>query len=99
MSFSSNFPVTHAHRSETGDGTDDSMRLSCAEPRTSHLFVTADPISKSTIGGSGRVTHRPLAQDLAALSGRVCPPTAHGFLRRLMEYATAAGYLTPKPTK
>jgi 2-alkyl-3-oxoalkanoate reductase len=35
------------------------------------------------------------AQNLAALSGRVCPPTGHGFLRRIVEYATAAGYLRP----
>ena len=35
------------------------------------------------------------AQNLAALSGRVCPPTGHGFLRRVVEYATAAGYLRP----
>jgi nucleoside-diphosphate-sugar epimerase len=35
------------------------------------------------------------AQNLAALSGRVCPPTGHGFLRRVIEYATAAGYLRP----
>jgi nucleoside-diphosphate-sugar epimerase len=35
------------------------------------------------------------AQNLATLSGRVCPPTGHGFLRRVVEYATAAGYLRP----
>lgn len=35
------------------------------------------------------------AQNLAALSGRVCPPTGHQFLRRVVEYATAAGYLQP----
>jgi len=35
------------------------------------------------------------AQNLAALSGRVCPPTGHGFLRRIVEYATAAGYIRP----
>lgn len=35
------------------------------------------------------------AQNLAALSGRVCPPTGHGFLRRIVEYATVAGYLRP----
>ena len=28
------------------------------------------------------------AQNLTALSGRVCPPTGHGFLRRIVEYAT-----------
>ena len=35
------------------------------------------------------------ARNLAALSGRICPPTGHGFLRRVVEYATAAGYLRP----
>lgn len=35
------------------------------------------------------------AQNLAALSGRVCPPTGYRFLRRVVEYATAAGYLRP----
>jgi nucleoside-diphosphate-sugar epimerase len=33
------------------------------------------------------------APNLAALSGRVCPTTGHGFLRRVLEYATAAGYI------
>lgn len=34
-------------------------------------------------------------QNLVALSGRVCPPTGHGFLRRVLEYATAVGYIRP----
>ena len=36
-----------------------------------------------------------VSQNLVALSGRVCPPTGPGFLRRVVEYATAAGYLRP----
>lgn len=39
------------------------------------------------------------AQNLAALSGRVCPPTGHGFLRRVLEYATAVGYLRPNANR
>jgi nucleoside-diphosphate-sugar epimerase len=35
------------------------------------------------------------AQNLLALSGRACPPTGPGFLRRIVEYARAAGYLRP----
>src|SRR5262249_62261517 len=35
------------------------------------------------------------AENLATLSGRVCPPTGHGFLRRVVEYATTSGYLRP----
>jgi 2-alkyl-3-oxoalkanoate reductase len=35
------------------------------------------------------------ARNLAALSGRACPPTGHGFLRRVLAYATAVGYLRP----
>lgn len=34
-------------------------------------------------------------QNLLALSGRACPPTGPGFLRRVVEYARAAGYLRP----
>ncbi len=36
------------------------------------------------------------AQNLPALSGRVSPPTGQGLLRRIIEYATAVGYLRPK---
>ncbi len=36
-----------------------------------------------------------VAQNLAALSGRVCPQTGPRFLRRVVEYASAAGYLRP----
>jgi 2-alkyl-3-oxoalkanoate reductase len=35
------------------------------------------------------------AQNLLALSGRACPPTGPGFLRRVVEYARSAGYLRP----
>lgn len=38
------------------------------------------------------------ADNLRALSGRVCPPTGPGFLRRIIDYATAAGYLRPNLT-
>ncbi len=31
------------------------------------------------------------------LSGRTCPPTGPGFLRRLVAYAVRAGYLVPDP--
>jgi nucleoside-diphosphate-sugar epimerase len=40
-----------------------------------------------------------LARNLPALSGRVCPPTGHAFLRRALGYATAAGYLKPAATR
>jgi 2-alkyl-3-oxoalkanoate reductase len=36
-----------------------------------------------------------VAQNLGALSGRACPRTGPEFLRRVVEYATAAGYLQP----
>ena len=36
-----------------------------------------------------------VAQNLGALSGRACPRTGPEFLRRVVEYATAAGYLRP----
>lgn len=36
--------------------------------------------------------------NLRALSGRVCPPTGPGFLRRIVDYATEAGYLRPNLT-
>ena len=35
------------------------------------------------------------AQNLLALSGRACPQTGPGFLRRVVGYARAAGYLRP----
>lgn len=35
------------------------------------------------------------ARNLLTLSGRACPPTGPGFLRRVVEYARAAGYLHP----
>lgn len=37
------------------------------------------------------------AGNLHALSGRICPPTGPGFLRRIVDYATRAGYLRPNP--
>jgi len=38
-----------------------------------------------------------IAENLARLSGRICPPTGSGFLRRLVSYAVRAGYLIPDP--
>ncbi len=38
------------------------------------------------------------SDNLRALSGRVCPPTGPGFLRRIVDYATEAGYLRPNLT-
>ena len=55
---------------------------------------------RSTPGRARSATYlrrnpRFVARTLAALSGRVCPPTGIGFLRRVVDYATAAGYLRP----
>lgn len=36
-------------------------------------------------------------RNLHALSGRSCPPTGPGFFRRIVNYASAAKYLRPKP--
>lgn len=38
-----------------------------------------------------------IAENLSQLSGRTCPPTGPGFLRRLVAYAVRAGYLAPDP--
>ncbi len=37
------------------------------------------------------------AQNLRELSGRGCPPTGAGFLRRIVDYAASAGYMNPDP--
>ena len=37
-------------------------------------------------------------ENLRALSGRMCPPTGPGFLRRIVDYAARAGYLRPSLT-
>lgn len=36
------------------------------------------------------------ARNLRRLTGRGCPPTGHGFLRRIVDYAAKAGYLHPR---
>jgi hypothetical protein len=71
-------------------------------------LVSAERFDPSQLGRAERALYRRVtsayatylrrnprfaARNLAALSGRVCPPTGLGFLRRVLGYATAVGYL------
>lgn len=71
----------------------DRFDVSALPPMEGYLYSSVTARFESYL----RRDPRFVAENLMRLSGRTCPPTGPGFLRRLVAYAVRAGYLVPDP--